>query len=149
MNSGTGTVERSSPLRVIRYCLSAGRKSLAFEESPFSLYTSACTGDEKLRTYHCQTGNLNAKKSPAATNSSISSAFTHCQGTGSLPGVIRPCSLNLLSRRTLLSVHPLAGGTVAKVGEYLLGISNPLLPNIDSFHQLGCEIRIALAYLNS
>lgn len=70
---------RVIPLRVMRYCLPGGKKSLVREESPFSLHTfhqsivkfrTALQIVGRLVTDHCQTGNLNVKKSPAATNSS-------------------------------------------------------------------------------
>ena len=74
--SSQGDARLSLPFLVIKYCLSAGKNSLAREESPFSLHQSAqLHGSQSYRylnTHHCQTGNLKAKKSPAATNSSTS-----------------------------------------------------------------------------
>jgi hypothetical protein len=40
MSSEQDYAQVSSPLRVMRYCLSAGKKSLALDESPFSLIVS-------------------------------------------------------------------------------------------------------------
>jgi hypothetical protein len=40
MSSEQDYAQVSSPLRVMRYCLSAGRNSLALDESPFSLAVS-------------------------------------------------------------------------------------------------------------
>lgn len=55
------------PFLVIRYCLSAGRKSRVRAGSPFSLPSASVW---RRTTYHCHTGNLKVRKSPAATNSS-------------------------------------------------------------------------------